>query len=73
MTGVDQMIGIKVQRGLGTWLIPVLVNDDKVRKDLNPILSLLRSFLCFTTNQFAQKLNVFANFITYLVNMCNIY
>ena len=33
MTGVDQMIGIKVQRGLGTWLIPVLVNDDKVSKD----------------------------------------
>ena len=32
MTGVDQMIGVKVQRGLGTYLIPVLVNDnfDKV-------------------------------------------
>ena len=28
MTGVDQMVGVKVQRGLGTYLIPVLVNDD---------------------------------------------
>ena len=28
MTGVDQMVGVKVQRGLGTYLIPVLVNND---------------------------------------------
>ena len=33
MTGVDQMLGVKVQRGMGSWLIPVVVNDnfDKVR------------------------------------------
>ena len=34
---------------------------------------LLRPFLCFTTNQIAQKLIFLANLITYFVNMCNIY
>ena len=33
MTNKDQMIGMKTSRGMGTWLIPVVVNDnfDKVR------------------------------------------
>ena len=33
MTGVDQMVGMKVSRGMGTWLIPIVVDDDfdKVR------------------------------------------
>ena len=36
---------------------------------------LLRSFLFFTTNQFAQKFKILANLIliTYFVNICNIY
>ena len=29
----------------------------------------LRPFLCFTTNQFAQKFKFLANLITYFVNM----
>ena len=28
MTGVDQMAGIRVQRGLGTWLMPAISNGD---------------------------------------------
>ena len=35
--------------------------------------SLLCPFLCFTTNQFAQKLKFVANLIKYFVNICNIY
>ena len=35
--------------------------------------SLLRTFLCFTTNQFAQKFKFLANLITYFANMRNIY
>ena len=36
--------------------------------------SLLRLVLCFTTKRFEHKLTKkLANFITYFVNMCNIY
>ena len=35
--------------------------------------NLLHPFMCFTTNQFAQKLKFLANFITYYVNICNSY
>ena len=35
--------------------------------------SLLRPFLFFTTNQFAQRYIFLANLITYFVNICNIY
>ena len=35
--------------------------------------SLLRRFLCFTTNQSAQKFKCLANLIIYCVNSCNIY
>ena len=28
ISGVDQMLGIKVQRGMGTWLIPAIENDN---------------------------------------------
>ena len=42
MTGVDQMLGVKVQRGMGSWLIPVVVNDDfdKVRIALTMVMTL---------------------------------
>ena len=39
---------------------------------IGPSHSLLRPFLCFTTNQFAQKFEFLANLITYFVKMCNI-
>ena len=35
--------------------------------------SLISFFLCFTTNQFAQKFKILANLIIYYVNICNIY
>ena len=37
MTGVDQMLGMKVQRGMGTWLMPVVEDDayDKVIYEVN--------------------------------------
>ena len=31
------------------------------------------TFLCFTTNQFAQKLKILANLIAYFVKICTIY
>ena len=47
--------------------------DNKRILQINFLYSSLRPFLCFTTNQFAQKLKFLANLITYLVNICNIY
>ena len=45
--------------------------------DINEMIyfsySLLGPFMCFTTNQFAQKLEFFANLVAYFVNICNIY
>ena len=31
------------------------------------------TFMCFTTNQFAQKFNILSNLIAYFVKICNIY
>ena len=44
-----------------------------VEKMQNMLYNLLRPFLCFTTNQFAQKFKFFANLMTHFVNICNIY
>ena len=44
-----------------------------LRDSLYFLYSLLRPFLYFTTNQLAQKFKFLANFITYLVDICNIY
>ena len=44
MTNKDQMIGMKTCRGMGTWLIPVVVNDnfDKVRCKLGFLSCIIR-------------------------------
>ena len=42
------------------------------KKVLFAAISLLRPFLCFTTNQFALKFKFLANF-EYFVNICNIH
>ena len=47
-------------------------SQDIAARSLN-LYSLHCPFLCFTTNQFAQKFKFLANRITYYVNMYNIY
>ena len=44
-----------------------------MRSDIETFYSLLHPFLCFTTNQFAQKLKKMVNLNTYFAIMCNIY
>ena len=58
---------------LGKWLMAVQISSNDVANNKpQKVLaiteydySLLRPFLCFTTNQFAHKLKILANLITY--------
>ena len=52
--------------------LDLLYKSDK-RISNHTIYSLLRPFLRFSANQFAQNFKLLANLITYFVSMCNIY
>ena len=54
MTGVDQMVGMKVSRGMGTWLIPIVVDDD---------FDKVRYKLCFIFDFYMVGLKCFDSFI----------
>ena len=79
MNYVDEHLKKQLQNGISLLNTYSTEKANAIKYHLRKVIlyiftySLLHPFLCFTTNQFAQKFEFLANLITHFVNIYNIY